>query len=114
SATVIISDPAITVNKVVLSPVPGPAPKGSDVVFQITITNTGSSAVTVLPLEDTYSGACFNFVSAAPAPDGVGFGSLLWNDLTGAGSLAPGGSITVLVTLAATGGCDPAENVSPI
>ncbi|HMP77294.1 MAG TPA: SdrD B-like domain-containing protein, partial [Kiritimatiellia bacterium] len=114
TSTVIISDPAITVNKVVLSPVPGPAPKGSDVVFQITITNVGSSAVTVLPLEDTYSGACFSFVSASPSPDGTGFGSLLWDDLTGAGSLAPGGSITVLVTLAATGGCNPAENVSPI
>ena len=113
-APVLITRLLFTVNKTLISPNPGPANKGSNVVFQITLTNAGSTAITTLPLEDTFSGSCFTYVTASPMPDSVGFGSLLWNDLTGAGSLAAGGSLTVSVTLAVSGGCDPAENFSPV
>src|SRR6185436_15085601 len=65
-----------------------------------------------LPLEDTFSGACLQYVSATRTPDGVGAGDLLWNDITGAGSLSPGDSITIDVTMKVVGGCNPADNTA--
>jgi uncharacterized repeat protein (TIGR01451 family) len=107
---IVITNPSLTLTKTLVSPNPGPAGKGDDVVFQITVQNTGDTAITSLPLEDTYSGSFFEFVSATPAADGVGNGSLLWNDLTGAGSLAPNDSLVLSVTLRALGAADLTPN----
>lgn len=71
------------------------------VSYTIAITNTGSTALTSVPLSDTYDPAYLEFVSADPAPDQTAEGALAWNDLTGDGSLAPGESLTVLVTFRA-------------
>ncbi len=108
---VIVTHPALTVTKTLVSPNPGPANIGDNVVFSITVDNVGDTNITNLPLEDTFSGGCFSYVSATPTPDGVGFGSLVWNDLTGAGMLTPAGApLTISVTLKAAGSCNPATN----
>ncbi|MBX2997316.1 MAG: DUF11 domain-containing protein [Caldilineaceae bacterium] len=71
------------------------------VSYTIAITNTGATTLTVVPLVDTYDPTYLQFVSAIPAPAQSAAGTLSWNDLTGDGSLAPGESLTVLVTFRA-------------
>jgi uncharacterized repeat protein (TIGR01451 family) len=107
---VIITRPAVTVIKTLVSPNPGPANKGDNVVFNISVQNTGTTALASVPLEDTFSNADFEFVSATVAPDGIGAGSLLWNDITGAGDLAVSATFNVSVTLKTKGAANPATN----
>ncbi len=113
-ADVVITSPAVQVTKMLVSPDPGPAGKGDDVVFSITVQNTGDTAITELPLEDTFSGAVFEYVSATPPPDATGSGSLLWLDITGAGSLAPAQSLHFTVTLRVLGAANPAVNLASV
>jgi uncharacterized repeat protein (TIGR01451 family) len=110
SASLSITRPALSLIASVLDPVSGNAPIGSNVTLRIVATNTGSTTITTLPLEDAFSATQFEFVSATVAPDGVGAGALLWNDLTGAGSLAVGDSITVEVVLRVVGAGSPSLN----
>ncbi|MBI3882634.1 MAG: tandem-95 repeat protein, partial [Verrucomicrobia bacterium] len=112
TAGIIITRSALTIVKTLLNPTNGPININSNVTFRIAITNTGTTVITTLPLEDTFSAGCFQFVSATIPPDAAGAGSLLWNDLTGAGSLAPGGTYTIDVTMKVVGGCNPADNVA--
>jgi uncharacterized repeat protein (TIGR01451 family) len=112
NANVTITDPSLSLTKSLLTPNPGPASIGDLVTFRIALQNTGDTAIATLPLEDTFSGADFEYVSATVAPDATGAGSLLWLDLTGAGTLAPAASITVDVTLRAKGAATPANNLA--
>ncbi len=112
TADVTITDPAITISKTLLSPNPGPASIGDNVTFRITLQNTGDTAIATLPLEDTFSGADFEFVSATVTPDATGAGSLLWLDVTGAGTLGVSASTTIDVTLQAKGAAAPAVNLA--
>jgi uncharacterized repeat protein (TIGR01451 family) len=110
-ANVTLTRPAHIVTKTLISPTPGPANIGDNVVFRISVQNTGTTAITTLPLEDTFSGADFSFVSATTTPDATGNGALLWNDITGSGSLAAGATATAIdVTLRARGAAAPAVN----
>ncbi len=111
---VIVTRPAVTVTKTLLSPDPGPANKGDQVVFNISVQNTGTTALQTVPLEDVFSDAFYEFVSASVAPDGVGAGSLLWNDVTGAGILAVNATFQVSVTLEAKGASAFALNTAAV
>jgi hypothetical protein len=74
--------------------------------FDITVTNTGATWLSVVPLEDDYDPQYLNFISATPlAPNSVDAtnGILRWNDITGAGQLAPGNAITIRVTFQGVG-----------
>jgi uncharacterized repeat protein (TIGR01451 family) len=108
---VTITQPALGVTKTLISPNPGPAYVGDPVTFRITLENTGTSLITTLPLADTFSAACFDFQSATVAPDGIGAGSLLWNNL---GPLATSASTSLDVTLTVTGECNPAQNTADV
>ena len=109
TATVVVTQPALTLVKTLLSPNPGPANKGENVRFLIVASNAGDTVIASLPLEDTYSGALFGFVSATPPPDSTAYGSLLWTNLAGAG-LAPGAATNVEIVLEALGAGNPALN----
>ncbi len=109
-----ITNPSLSVTKTLVSPNPGPANYGTNVVFQIVVTNTGDSDIETLPLEDTYSNAFFQYVSASIPPDSIAAGSLLWLDLTGAGALAPGNSVTIDLTLSVVGAGNPATNTADV
>ena len=111
---IIVTRPAVSVTKTLVSPNPGPANKGDNVVFSISVQNTGTTVITTLPLEDLYSAAYFDFVSATVTPDATGSGSLLWNDVTGAGSLAVNAAFTVSVTLRAKGAATLATNTAAV
>ena len=84
---------------------------GDPVTFRITLQNTGTSAITTLPLADTFSDACYDYQAATVAPDGIGAGSLLWNNL---GPLATSASTSLDVTLTVTGECNPAQNTADV
>jgi len=88
---------------------PSPVPVGGIVSFDVTMTNTGLTAITVLPLEDTYDPTYLDFQSALPSPDSVdeATGTLRWNNLVSSGALLPGQSVTVtlnFIALASTAG----------
>ncbi len=107
-ASVTVVSPGLTLTKTLHAAPNDPALIGDAVTFRIVLTNSGNTAIAELPLEDSFSGAIFDFVSASIAPDGTAYGSLFWTDLTGAGDLAPGDSITVDVVLRAKGSANPA------
>lgn len=114
SANVTITRPRVTVSKTLTSPVSGTAGKGDNVVFSIAVQNSGTTAIPSLPLEDIYSNETFEYVSSTLAPDAVGSGSLLWNDITGSGSLAVGATQTISVTLKVKGAANPATNLAAV
>src|SRR6185295_19221677 len=99
SVNVTITHSSLSITKTILTPTNSPVNIGSNVTFRIVVQNSGDTAIPTLPLEDSFSAGCYQFVSATVTPDGVGSGDLLWNDITGAGSLAPSNSLTIDVTL---------------
>ena len=111
SATVTITRPAITVTKTKLSPTNNVVSIGSNVVFQIIVTNSGDTSVSSIPLQDDYSAAAFEYVSATIPPNGAGGGTLIWNNIA-TNSLAAGAAITNLVTMKVVGQGYPAYNTA--
>ena len=107
--TGIITSLAIT--KTIVSPVPGPANIGDNVVFFIGLTNTGTTSITNLPLEDDYSAGQLQFVAASVPPAGAGGDMILWTNL---GPLAPGEATNVLVTFSAVGVASPTINYAVV
>ncbi len=103
--TLVTTNPRVAVSKVlVTSP---PVLVGDTVQFRITVTNTGDTALTVVPLSDTYDASKLSFVSASPSPDSSSSGTLTWNDLSGSGNLAPGSSVDVVLTFTALASTSP-------
>ena len=84
---------------------PDPARPKEDVVFDITITNTGGTWLAVVPLQDDFDPEYLQFKSADTAPNDVDTvtGLLTWDDITLAPGqdLAPLASFTVKVTFEA-------------
>jgi uncharacterized repeat protein (TIGR01451 family) len=101
--------PGMLVEKTLEDPPGGAADIGDTVIFKVKVTNNGDIPILVLPLKDTYDPAKLDYLEATPTPDSVNeaAGELNWTDLTGPGSLAPMGSVTVQIkfqTLEATTG----------
>jgi len=100
---VTIMDAAMNVDKELTEPPSGYTDIGETIVFTVTITNTGDLPLETVPLKDTYDPAKLGYAGASPTPDTadtVG-GVLEWTDLTGPGSLAPGGALIVEITFEA-------------
>ncbi|MBM4460387.1 MAG: DNRLRE domain-containing protein [Chloroflexi bacterium] len=94
--------PGLRVVKRLVSPASGVARVGEAVQFQISLTNTGLTTITRLPLRDTYQAGRLSFTSAVPPPDVRGADWLLWHDLTiHLGDLPPGHTIVVTVNFTA-------------
>lgn len=55
---------------------------GDNVVFEITVTNTGWASLESMVLVDTFDSSVLSFQSANPAPTEVDDGVLYWEDLT--------------------------------
>ncbi|MGA2788607.1 MAG: SdrD B-like domain-containing protein, partial [Verrucomicrobiota bacterium] len=111
SVNVTITHPAIAITKTKLTPTNSVVGISNNVVFQIVIQNTGDTAVPTIPLEDDYSAAAFQYVSATIPPDGAGGGILMWNNIA-TNSLAVGASLTNLVTMQVVGQGYPADNTA--
>ncbi len=87
---------------------------GDQVTFDIVVANAGDNPLVTLPLSDTYDSTCLRFVSATPAPDAQGAGSLTWHDLTGSGDLPVGESITIRLTFVSTAVTAAAVNTATV
>jgi uncharacterized repeat protein (TIGR01451 family) len=114
SASRAISETGITVTKTVQGSPSGVV--GTPVTFEIQVHNSGSVAISTLPLTDTFS-TCLAYSSATPAADSSGSGLAQWNDLASVangGALAAGGNKTVTVTFNVIGACNPANNTGSV
>ena len=106
-AYVSVFSTSLAIGKSIVTPVPGPAYISNIVVFRIGLTNTGTTSITTLPLEDSYSAGALQYLGATPAPAGAGGGQILWANL---GPLAAGANTSVYVTNMAVGASSPTVN----
>ncbi|MGB0385128.1 MAG: DNRLRE domain-containing protein [Ardenticatenaceae bacterium] len=92
------SQPLIEINKTLTSA--NPAAVGQQIEFTIRVTNTGSTAITQLPLQDTYDNAQMIYLNATPASeDNLNDGVINWGDLTSSlgSDLAPQQAFEIVV-----------------
>jgi YVTN family beta-propeller protein len=82
----------------VSSDVPGVVAAGREATYSIGITNTGTTALRLVPLENIYDSTYMTFIRSNPAPDKVSTDNLQWSNLTASGTLSPGSALTVTVT----------------
>ncbi|MDX1520582.1 MAG: hypothetical protein R3264_03055, partial [Anaerolineae bacterium] len=88
-------------DKRVIQPANQLAKTGEEVIFGITITNTGNLTITKLPLQDTFIEDDLSFVAAQPLPPDsqIPAGVLTWNDLIGFfGPLLPSNRVALTLT----------------
>ncbi len=84
---------------------------GDAISFTITIENTGKTWLAVVPVQDTYDTDYLTYVDANPASDDNNDDGVIdWSDVTGAGQLAPGDSISIVVNFTAKTPTDPLPN----
>ena len=80
---------------------------GRSLTYTIRVTNTSAVTLTVVPLTDTYDSTYLSYQRATPMPDNTSTpGTIVWNDLTGAGVLPPQGAVSVAVTFNALASTD--------
>lgn len=108
TATVTVTNPKLSITKTRTSG--SPAAMGSTVSFDIVVTNTGTTSITTLPLNDSFN-TCLSYSSAVPAADGAGSGLLLWNNL---GPLGVGANKSITVNFTVVGACNPATNTADV
>jgi hypothetical protein len=103
SADVSVVYAAVSVDKELTEPAAGYVDVGDDAVFVVNVTNPGDLPIQTVPLKDTYDPEKLGYVGAAPPPDSVDTvaGVLEWTDLTGPGSLLPGGWVSVEISFEA-------------
>ncbi|MEI7533318.1 MAG: SdrD B-like domain-containing protein, partial [Verrucomicrobiae bacterium] len=109
-----INRTALNVTKTLLSPTNTPVAVGSNVVFRITVQNTGNVTVNYLPMEDSFSAAYYQFVSSTITNNGSGAGSLIWTNLASPTALVAGATITNDVTMKVVGQGSPANNTATV
>ena len=92
------AQPAVMVSKQLTDPVDGAIEVGDNFTFTVIITNSGELPLSMVPLSDQFGSSVASFVSANPAPDSTGSGTLTWTNLASS-PLAVGDSITVRIVL---------------
>lgn len=95
-----VTDPEVSIDKSLATGQQILVPPGEQVTYTITLTNTGSTTIEVLPVNDTYDTTLLSFVSSTIAPDDTNDdGQIDWSDVTTLLSdLNPSDSITFDVT----------------
>ena len=110
NAVVTITNPLASITKTRTSSVN--ADVGDTILFDVVVTNTGTTMLSTIPLTDDFSAFCMSFDTATSAgasymPDGIGSGFLLWNNV---GPLNASQSRTISLKFIALNGCVPATN----
>ena len=96
SASIRITQPGVLVTKSLATTQDAFVQVNQAVGWRVTVKNTGDTTLTTVPLVDTYDTSRFGYVTASPLPNGVVAGTLSWTNL---GTIAPGASRSVTVTL---------------
>ncbi|NOZ72923.1 MAG: hypothetical protein GXP38_13600, partial [Chloroflexi bacterium] len=99
TANVEITDPGVAIEKGLVIPADGDTIVGAEVVYTITVTNTGDTLLQTVPLSDTYDSTFLSYgyggVFSSPASDDNNDdGSLAWANV---GPLAVQASTTITV-----------------
>jgi uncharacterized repeat protein (TIGR01451 family) len=86
SAVVEIGNPAFTVSKTLLTPADGSTKVGQEIVFRLTIVNTGDTILNTVPVADTYDTIYLQYgyggVYSVPASnDNTDDGALNWSNV---------------------------------
>ncbi|GIK42093.1 MAG: hypothetical protein BroJett011_59260 [Chloroflexota bacterium] len=82
--------PVLQITETLIAPTSGPVSIGQVVTFSLTITNTGSTTVTTLPVQQNFNASYLTFLNAVPAPTITTTGVITWDDLTNTfGDLQP-------------------------
>ena len=84
---------SLRITKSLVYPPSGMVRVGDPVEFRIEIQNTGTTDVSMLPLDDVFDAEYLEFLNASPAADVVAADTLQWRDLT---TLFPRGFNAVL------------------
>lgn len=113
NADVLVTHPLVAIDKHLAAGQDPFVQVGDTVTFEIVVTNTGTTRLDTLPLNDVYDAAHLAYRPAATSPtaDAVAPGLLGWADLTGAGSLLPGQATTVTVGFEVIGHPDTGSSV---
>jgi len=74
--------------KRLIAPADGALQTGDAVTFQVTISNAGATAITLLPLVDKLQSSRLVYVSAMPPPSSSDGSTIIWSNLAGP---SPGG-----------------------
>ncbi len=106
---VTLQDPSVAVDKRLVELYTG-AVDANYFTFTIAVTNTGPTAINLLPMLDSYDPANLTFVRATPSPDVPNPGALSWLNLAGpaphgfARDLLPGQSFNITTVFTAAHG----------
>ncbi|TLM90376.1 MAG: DUF11 domain-containing protein, partial [Actinobacteria bacterium] len=102
TATLRVVSPSVRVDKSLASGQDRSVLIGETVTYDIVVTNTGDTTLTVVPLRDAYPSQ-LAFSASTPVPDRTSAGVLEWDDITRTlGDIAPGQSRTVRTSFVAT------------
>jgi uncharacterized repeat protein (TIGR01451 family) len=102
NTALIITDPKLTVDKVVKPGQKSPVNVGDDAVFVITVTNSGDTVIPApVPMNDAFNATYVQFKNATRDPTATSVGHLSWEDITGGSGLAVGAHATIEVTFIA-------------
>ena len=107
-AEVTITDPSIAVTKNLIAPAAGPYYPNDTLTYQIDILNDGSTDIAVLPVSDFYNTSCLEFLDAVVPQNGIGGGTLLWNDI---GPLPIGNTVSLTTRFKVKCGCSEVSNI---
>ncbi len=97
-ATVTVTNPHVAVTKQMAAGQNPYVQLGGRVTYNLVVTNDGDTALSTVPMTDTFDALRLVYAGSTPSEDSSSTGVLTWNDLTGFGSLAPGASTTVTVS----------------
>lgn len=86
-----------TLNQSAVDPI-GVVAVGVEVTFTIRITNTGATALSVVPQQYLYESTYLTFERANPTPDLAEAGNLQWFNLAASQKVSPGSVLSVTVT----------------
>ncbi|MBW7886467.1 MAG: tandem-95 repeat protein, partial [Caldilineaceae bacterium] len=76
---------------------------GQPITLVATLTNTGQTALRLIPLYMSFDPAVVRLVSSDPAPDQSDANRLIWHDVTGPAWLPAGQKLTIRLVMQATG-----------
>jgi uncharacterized repeat protein (TIGR01451 family) len=90
--------PLMQITQTLIDPASGPVSSGQVITFNLSITNTGATTITTLPIAESYDAGDLTFLNATPAPDITATGVITWNDLTNVlGDLPPNTSVSLTI-----------------
>ncbi|MBE7469418.1 MAG: IgGFc-binding protein [Anaerolineales bacterium] len=105
--------PLLEITETLIDPATGPVNPGQVITFNLTITNTGSTTITTLPLEETYNTSHLTFLNADPPPNVATTGVITWTDLTTiSGDLQPNASVNLTLSFVVNQLLPPVSNTS--